>query len=83
MWQEIKVLINTKINKNINTQTKYAPICLQIKDSIVTDSKVIANEFNNFFNYIVSNIDSKIIQTKTNFEDTLQSPNENSVSALE
>ena len=38
-WQEIKVLIN------INAQTKYAPICLQIKDSIVTDSKVIANEF--------------------------------------
>ena len=22
----------------INTQTKYAPICLQIKDSVVTDS---------------------------------------------
>ena len=39
IWQEIKALIN------INTQTKYAPICLQIKDSIVTDSKVIANEF--------------------------------------
>ena len=72
MWQEIKVLINTKFNKNINTQTKYAPICLQIKDSIVTDSKVIANEFNNFFNSIASSIDSKIIQTKTNFQDTLK-----------
>ena len=58
MWQEIKVLINTKFNKNINTQTKYAPICLQIKDSIVTDSKVITNKFNNFFNSIASNIDS-------------------------
>ena len=43
IWQEIKVLIN------INTQTKYAPICLQMKDSIITDNKVIANEFNNFF----------------------------------
>ena len=63
---------------NINSQTKYAPICLQIKDSIVTDSKVIANEFNNFFNSIASNIDSKIIQTKTNFQDTLKNPNENS-----
>ena len=51
---------------------------LQIKDSIVTDSKVIANEFNNFFNSIASNIDSKIIQTKTNFQDTLKNPNENS-----
>ena len=72
MLQEIKVSINKKINKNINTQTKYAPICLQIKDSIVTDSKVITNKFNNFFNSIASNIDSKIIQTKTKFEDTLK-----------
>ena len=72
IWQEIKILIN------INTQTNYAPICLQIKDSIVTDSKVIANEFNNFFNSVASNIDSKIIQTKTNFQDTLKNPNENS-----
>ena len=42
IWQEIKILIN------INTQTNYAPICLQIKDSIVTDSKVIANKFTTF-----------------------------------
>ena len=71
IWQEIKILIN------INTQTNYAPICLQTKDSIVTDSKVIANEFNNF-NSTASNIDSKIIQTKTNFQDTLKNPTENS-----
>ena len=37
---------------NINTQTKYAPICLEIKDPIVTDSKVNANKFNKFFNSI-------------------------------
>ena len=67
-----------KVLTNINTQTKYAPICLQIKDSIVTDSKVIANKFNNFFNSIASNIDSKVIQTKTDFQDTLKYPNENS-----
>ena len=59
---------------NINAQTKYAPICLQIKDSIVTDNKVIANEFNNFFNSIATKIDSKIIQTKTNFQDTIKNP---------
>ena len=62
----------------MNTQIKYAPTCLQIKDSIVTDNKVLANEFNNFFNSIASNIDSKIIQTKTNFQDTLKNPNKNS-----
>ena len=62
---------------NINAQSKYAPICLQIKDSIVTDSKVIANEFNNFLNSIATKNDSKIIQTKTNFQDTLKNPNEN------
>ena len=63
---------------NINTQTKYAPICLQIKDSIVTDNKAIVNEFNNFFNSIATKIDSKIIQTKTTFQDTLKSPNKKS-----
>ena len=72
IWQEIKVLIN------INTLTKYAPVCLQIKDSIVTDNKVIANEFNNFFNSIATKIDFKIIQTKTTFQDTLKNPNEKS-----
>ena len=72
MWQEIKVLINTKINKNINTQTKYAPICLQIKDSVVIDSKVIENECNNLFKSIASNIDSKTIQAKTNFLDNIK-----------
>ena len=72
IWHEIKVLIN------INTQTKYAPICLQIIDSIVTDNKVIANEFNNFFNSIATKIDSKSVQTKTTFQDTLKNPNEKS-----
>ena len=72
IWHKIKVLIN------INTQTKYAPICLQIKESILTDKKVIKNKFNNFFNSIATKIDSKIIQTKTNFDDTFVSPNENS-----
>ena len=74
IWQEIKVLIN------INTQTKYAPIYLQIKDSVVTDSKIIANEFNSFFKLIASTIDYKIIQTKTNFQNTLKNPNKNSFS---
>ena len=63
---------------NINTQTKYAPIYLQIKDSIVTDNRAMANKFNNFFNSIETKIDSKIIQTKINFQNTLKNPNENS-----
>ena len=63
---------------NINTQTKYVPISLQKKDSIVTDNKVIANEFNNVFNSIATKIDSKIIQTNTNFQDTLKNLNEKS-----
>ena len=69
MRKEIKVLIN------INTQTKYAPICLQMKDS---DNKVIANEFINFFNSIATKIESKIIQTKTNSQVALKNTNENS-----
>ena len=49
---------------------------MQIKDSIVTDNKAISNEFNIFF--LASNIDSKIIQTKTIFQNTLKNPYENS-----
>ena len=67
-----------KVLININIQTKYESICLQLQDSIARDNKVIANEFNNFFNYIASKIDSKTIQTKNNFQDTLKNPNKNS-----
>ena len=63
---------------NINIQTKYESICLQIQDSIARDNKVIANKFNKFFNYIAWKIDSKIIQTKNNFQDKLKNLNENS-----
>ena len=38
------------------------PIFLQIKYSIVTDKKVIANELNNFFNSIAAKLDTKITQ---------------------
>ena len=51
IWQEIIVLIN------INTQT--IKHLFTNKNPILTDSKVIANEFNNFFNPIASNINSK------------------------
>ena len=46
---------------NINAQSKYAPICFQIKDSIVADNKVIASEFNNFFNSIATKFDSRFM----------------------
>ena len=60
---------------NANTQTKYALICLQIKDPIVTDKKIVWNKFNKRFNSVTSKIDSKIIQAKTNFQGTLKHPN--------
>ena len=41
------------------------------KIQIVTENKVIANEFNNFFNSIATKKDSKVIPTKANFQDTL------------
>ena len=42
-------------------------------NSIVTDDKFIANKLNNYFNSIATNIDSKIIQTKTNFQEVKSS----------
>ena len=65
-------------NKSLNKHKYPNKIGTYLFISIVTDSKVIGNEFKNFFNSIAWNIDSKIIQTKTNSQDTLKNPNEDS-----
>ena len=61
---------------NINSQSRFSPNCLKIKDALVTDKDKIANEFNNFFNSIASKIDSKIVKTESKFHDSLNNPNE-------
>ena len=43
--------------------------------TLVTDGVRVTNEFNSFFSTVASNIDSKIINTEFNFQDTLTKPN--------
>ena len=65
-------------NKSVNKHKYPNQICTYLFISIVTDNKVIANKFNNFFHSIATKIESKIIQTKTTLQDTLKNPNEKS-----
>ena len=71
-WRGIKNIIN--INKN----KKDSPESLIINNETVTDKKVIANTFNDFFTSIAGNLANNIIPSKNIFSDYLQNPNEKS-----
>ena len=53
VWKGIKSIINIKC-KNLDT-----PICLEIDDVTITDPKVIASSFNDYFSMIADKILSK------------------------
>ena len=48
------------------------PICLQIKDSIITDKKVIANKFNNFSTRSQQKLIPKLSRQKQTFKTHLK-----------
>ena len=73
MWKAIKEIIHVK------PTTRFTPNSLNIKGKLVTDTKLVTNEFNNFFSNIAAKIDSKIIKTETTFHDTLNNPNPNTL----
>ena len=52
-WAVIKEVINKRSSKTVNN-------CFNINNSNVTDSSVIANEFNNFYVNIGPSLASKI-----------------------
>ena len=55
-------------NKSVNKH-KYAPNCLQIKDSTVKDNKLLKR---NFLRSIAARIDFRSIQIKTTFKTQLK-----------
>ena len=71
-WIGIKEIISDK------QQNKHVISCIQNKDKLITDTKEIANTFNNFFIDIPKKIDEKIIKTNTSIYKYLQEPNLNS-----
>ena len=70
IWQGTKKIIN------LNSQPKFTPSCLKINHTLVTEKNKVANEFNHFFNSIATKIDAKIVNTESQFHDSLKNPNE-------
>ena len=66
IWEGIKQIIdfNPKQKQSINS--------IQGCDGLVTDGKIMAEQFNNYFSNIAKEIDEKIIPTNKNFEDYLK-----------
>ena len=73
-WQGIKSII--KVNGNASSSL---PNCLYNGKRNLTDSREIANEFNDFFSTIGKISESKIIKTDTSYDKFLKNPNEKSL----
>ena len=86
-WNGIREVINIRTKENklnllkrwsgiyeiINTQPKET-IFLQFNNTTITDSKLIANLFNNHFTSIAQNMEQKIITSKSKYSDYLKNP---------
>ena len=72
IWKSIKEIIHIK-----STPTS-KPINLLINNTLITDQKQIATNFNMFFSNIAEKLNKKITKTNKNFDDYLNLPNANS-----
>ena len=72
-WKGIKEIIN------INSTKSKQRINLNINKKIISDSKTIANSFNDFFSTVADKLSQKIIPSRNSFRDFLTNPNEKSL----
>ena len=70
IWQGIHEIISSKKNKNGGNVS-----AIISDDNTITDPVEIAQDFNNFFTSIRTNLQKKIPPTKKNFTDYLKKPN--------
>ena len=71
-WSGIKSIIN------INNSPKNNPTSLLIGEETISDPKVIADTFNNYFSTIAQKLQSKIFHPSQDYKKYLKSRNENS-----
>ena len=53
-WKGIKSIIN------INSKSKVQPTSLLVKNELISDPKIVADSFNNYFSQIASELQNKI-----------------------
>ena len=70
IWQGIHEIISSRKNKNGGNVS-----AIISDDNTITDPVEIAQNFNNFFTSIGTNLQKKILPTKKNFTDYLKKPN--------
>ena len=70
-WKGIKTLIELK------NCVKSDPCSLMVEDELINDPTKIANEFNDYFSSVASNLRNKAFDHNTDFKSYLQNRNEN------
>ena len=71
-WSGINELLHKR-------KTKENSIFLNVDGSIVTDQKVVANKFNDYYGHIADELVEKLPKPNTKFQDYLKNPNEHSM----
>ena len=63
------------INQLLNKQTRSHKDIFLEENGLITDPKLVANKFNNYFINIADKLSSKIVNKNTKFQDFLNNPN--------
>ena len=72
-WAGINSILNRK------GKQKSTDIYLNINDSMLTDQKLVANKFNNYFVNVAGKLAKKIPKQNNKFQDFLKNPNKHSI----
>ena len=67
MWKGINQILNRVKSRN-------KQIFLEKDNDIITDSRKVANEFNDYFSTVAEKLNSKIIKKNSRFQDYLKNP---------
>ena len=71
MWNKINEILNRKNNK---TEDMY----INVNNSIISNPKLIANEFNTYFANVAKNLQDNIGESNNEYQDYLRNPKEHS-----
>ena len=73
VWLEVKNLISLKSSKSQN------PISISVRNSVLTDPEIVANNFNDFFTSVADTVRASIPNTNHHFSSFLKHRNPNSI----
>ena len=73
VWLGVKNLISLKSSKSQN------PISISVRNSVLTDPEIVANNFNDFFTSVADTVRASIPNTNHHFSSFLKHRNPNSI----